>query len=88
MHPCIANEDFIILNFYMCAVCYPKNPTNESNISGTRVLVFPGGPVPFNKFVRTYCEKAKPLMQGLMEHANMVSPLIFHPWLLVMYLSL
>ena len=41
--------------------------------SGTRVLVFPGGPVPYNKVVRSYCEKAKPLMQGLMEHANMVS---------------
>ncbi|RUS84773.1 hypothetical protein EGW08_007457 [Elysia chlorotica] len=45
---------------------------HNADITGTRVLVFPGGPVQVNKFVRDYCEKAKPLMQGLMEHANMV----------------
>ncbi|GFO41943.1 proteasome activator complex subunit 3 [Plakobranchus ocellatus] len=45
---------------------------HSSEITGTRVLVFPGGPVPYNKFVRSYCEKAKPLMQGLMEHSNKV----------------
>uniref|UniRef100_A0A2C9L803 Proteasome activator PA28 C-terminal domain-containing protein n=1 Tax=Biomphalaria glabrata TaxID=6526 RepID=A0A2C9L803_BIOGL len=45
---------------------------HNSNILGTRVLVFPGGSIPFNKFVHNYCEKAKPLMRGLMEHANMV----------------
>ncbi|KAH9513365.1 Proteasome activator complex subunit 3 [Bulinus truncatus] len=42
------------------------------NVLGTRVLVFPGGSIPYNKFVHSYCEKAKPLMRGLMEHANMV----------------
>lgn len=45
---------------------------HNAGITGTRVLVFPGGAVPFNKFVQSYCEKAKPLMQGLMEHSNMV----------------
>lgn len=42
------------------------------SLPGTRVLVFPGGTVSYNKFVHNYCEKAKPLMRGLMEHANMV----------------
>ncbi|CAL1525925.1 unnamed protein product [Lymnaea stagnalis] len=45
---------------------------HSSNVLGTRVLVFPGGAIPYNKFVHNYCEKAKPLMRGLMEHANMV----------------
>ncbi|XP_012940792.1 proteasome activator complex subunit 3 [Aplysia californica] len=45
---------------------------HSSTITGTRVLVFPGGAVPYNKNVHSYCEKTKPLMRGLMEHANMV----------------
>ncbi|XP_059159398.1 proteasome activator complex subunit 3-like isoform X2 [Physella acuta] len=45
---------------------------HSPNVLGTRVLVFPGGSIPYNKFVHSYCEKAKPLMRGLMEHANMV----------------
>jgi len=45
---------------------------HSSSVTGTRVLVFPGGTVSYNRFVHNYCEKAKPLMRGLMEHANMV----------------
>jgi len=44
----------------------------SSNMQGTRVLVFPDGAVSYNKKVHNYCEKSKPLMRGLMEHANMV----------------
>ncbi|BFZ01343.1 hypothetical protein BsWGS_04382 [Bradybaena similaris] len=44
----------------------------KGQITGTRVLVFPGGKVSCNKFVHMYCEKVKPLICGLMEHANMV----------------
>lgn len=40
--------------------------------TGTRVLVFPNGPVPYNQCVYKYCERTKPLMRGLMEHSNMV----------------
>jgi len=45
---------------------------HATNTSGTKVLVFPDGAVSYNKKVHTYCEKSKPLMRGLMEHANMV----------------
>ncbi|BFY98223.1 hypothetical protein BsWGS_01263 [Bradybaena similaris] len=50
----------------------PDVNNHNSCVTGTRVLVFPGGTVSYNKFVHNYCEKAKPLMRGLMEHANMV----------------
>ncbi|CAG5134982.1 unnamed protein product [Candidula unifasciata] len=44
----------------------------KGHLTGTRVLVFPGGKVSCNKCVHMYCEKVKPLICGLMEHANMV----------------
>jgi len=45
---------------------------HNNGVSGTRVLVFPDGAVPYNKSVHSYCEKSKPLMKGLMEHSNKV----------------
>jgi len=45
---------------------------HSSGPKGTKVLVFPDGAVSYNKSVHNYCEKTKPLMRGLMEHANMV----------------
>jgi len=50
-----------------------ENAGGESKeIKGSKVLVFPNGSVPYNENVHKYCELAKPLMKGLMEHANMV----------------
>ncbi|XP_076461579.1 proteasome activator complex subunit 3-like [Babylonia areolata] len=40
--------------------------------SGTPVLVFPNGKVPYNAFIHKWAESIKPLITDLMEHANMV----------------
>lgn len=40
--------------------------------SGTPVLVFPGGKVPYNDYIHKWAEEVKPLIMDLMEHANMV----------------
>jgi len=48
------------------------NHNNSAVVPGTRVLVFPDGPVSYNKSVHNYCEKSKPLMKGLMENSNKV----------------
>lgn len=49
------------------------NTNNHGNsVPGTRVLVFPGGTIPYNKIIHKYCEKTKPWMKELIEHSNMV----------------
>lgn len=40
--------------------------------SGTPVLVFPNGKVPYNSYIHKWAECIKPLITDLMEHANMV----------------
>ncbi|KAL8622361.1 hypothetical protein ACOMHN_041689 [Nucella lapillus] len=40
--------------------------------SGTPVLVFPNGKVPYNSYIHKWAESIKPLITDLMEHANMV----------------
>lgn len=40
--------------------------------SGTQVLVFPNGKVPYNAYIHKWAECIKPLITDLMEHSNMV----------------
>ena len=49
-----------------------ENAGGESKVTGSKVLVFPNGTVQYNENVHKYCELSKPLMKGLMEHANMI----------------
>lgn len=58
---------------------YGECPAHPESLVGTKVLVLPNGVVPSNKFIIELIDEIKPLIQELVEDANMVSVLSIKP---------